>query len=82
MEALVQENKSLVQKNEELVQRNIEGVIDRLKYLETKECRREMSKEQLDRSKKFATEMFRSLLIHRDNIKGKKINEVKCDLYY
>ena len=29
-----------------LVQRNIEGVIDRLKYLETKKCRREMTKEE------------------------------------
>jgi hypothetical protein len=64
-----------------LVQRNIEGVIDRLKYLETKKCRREMTKEEIDRSKKIATEMFRSLLVHRDKLKTDKIYEMRCDLY-
>jgi hypothetical protein len=66
---------------EALVQRNIEGVIDRLKYLETKECRKKMTKEQIDYSKKIATEMFRSLLIHRDKLKSDKMYEMRCDLY-
>jgi hypothetical protein len=63
-----------------LVKQNIECVIDRLKYLETKKCRREMSKEQIDRSKKFATEMFRSLLIHRDKL-NKNVCPIKDDIY-
>jgi hypothetical protein len=66
---------------ESIVQRNIEGVIDRLKYLETKKCRREMSKDDIARSKKIATEMFRSLLIHRDKLKKDEIYAMRCDLY-
>ena len=66
---------------ESIVQQNIEGVIDRLKYLETKKCRREMSKEQIDQSKKFATEMFRSLLIHRDKLNNKNICPIKDNIY-
>lgn len=66
---------------ESLVQRNIEGVIDRLKYLETKKCRKEMTKEQIDQSKKVATEMFRSLLNHRDKLKKDEIYAMRCDLY-
>jgi hypothetical protein len=66
---------------EALVQENILRYIEKLKYLETKECRQKMSKEQIEKSKKFATEMFRSLLSHRDNLKNKKINEMRCDIY-
>ena len=65
----------------QIVKKKIECVIDRLKYLETKKCRIEMSKEQIDRSKKFATEMFRSLLIHRDKLNNKNICPIKDDIY-
>jgi hypothetical protein len=66
---------------EALVQKNIDEIINRLRYLETKECRKEMSKENIDQSRKIATEMFKSLLIHRDKLKSDKIYEMRCDLY-
>lgn len=66
---------------EALVQEKILRNIEKLKYLETKECRQKMSKEQIEKSKKYVTEMFRSLLIHRDIIKNKKINEMTYNLY-
>jgi len=66
---------------ESTVQKNIEIVRHRLIYLETKKCRKEMSKEQIDSSKKFATEMFRSLLTHRDKLKNDENYRIKCELY-
>jgi hypothetical protein len=63
------------------VQKNIESVINRLKYLETIKCRKEMTKEQINQSKKITTEMFRLLLIHRDKLNKDEIYRMTCDLY-
>ena len=56
-----------------IIERNILGLIERLKELETVEYRESVKNiEQYNCSRKFATEMFRNLLIERDKLKGIK----------
>jgi hypothetical protein len=52
-----------------IIEININIIIHRLRELETPEVRKYYTKEQLQQSKEFATNLFRSLLIKRDELK-------------
>ena len=58
-----------------LVNENIDGVINRLKQLETEECRK-IYGSRIIIHKKYATEMLRALIKHREDIESQiKQNE-------
>ena len=52
-----------------LVNENIDGVINRLKQLETEECRK-IYGSRISMHKKFATEMLRALIKHREDVES------------
>jgi len=53
--------------NLKLVNENIEAIINRLKQLETKECRK-IYGSRIIIHKKYATEMLRALIKHREDV--------------
>jgi hypothetical protein len=57
-----------------IVEKNINAVIERLKELETPECKKYYSKEQLQFHLKFATQMFRSLLQRREQLRTELVS--------
>ena len=61
--------------NLKIVNENINGVINRLKQLETKECRI-LYGSRISIHKKYTTEMFRALIKHREDVESQiKENE-------
>lgn len=55
--------------NLKLVNENINAIIDRLKQLETEECRK-IYGSRISMHKKFATEMLRALIKHREDVES------------
>ena len=55
--------------NLKLVNENINAIIDRLKHLETEECRK-IYGSRITIHKKYATEMFRALIKHREDVES------------
>ena len=61
--------------NLKIVNENIDGIINRLKQLETKECRK-LYGSKISIHKKYATEMLRALIKHREDVESQiKQNE-------
>jgi hypothetical protein len=61
--------------NLKIVNENINAIIDRLKQLETEECRK-IYGSRIIIHKKYATEMLRALIKHREDIESQiKQNE-------
>jgi hypothetical protein len=61
--------------NLQIVNENINSVINRLKQLETEECKR-LYGSRISIHKKYATEMLRALIKHREDVEN-QINENK-----
>ena len=55
--------------NLKIVNENIDGIINRLKQLETKECRK-LYGSKISIHKKYATEMLRALIKHREDVES------------
>jgi hypothetical protein len=55
--------------NLKLVNENIEAIINRLKQLETEECRK-IYGSRITIHKKYATEMLRALIKHREDVES------------
>jgi hypothetical protein len=62
----------------QLVDENISGVINRLKQLETPESK-QMYGDKVMLHIKYATEMLRALIIHRENVKNNFGNAIKIE---
>ena len=61
--------------NLKIVNENINAIIDRLKQLETEECRK-IYGSRITIHKKYATEMLRALIKHREDVESQiKQNE-------
>ena len=55
--------------NLKIVNENINAIIDRLKQLETEECRK-IYGSRITIHKKYATEMLRALIKHREDVES------------